>query len=528
MDNSLFDLIDEQMPKFTPEIAEGYAVSQMANNEEYIDRLFRQIAHNFPPNIQYHSPPRRLSPLEEFNIVKASRRGGTRNIYDVAKSNVYMMAYRFSVDGIDVIHNMYMLYVEQGGITTIKNAKFGISPVIADVALSVRGDSIFIIMNRAKLTFKKFTGSINVDGDRETTYVVWSQVYNVKSRNNMFSTMGHYLFAKFGVMETFKRIGVDIQAIPISELSSEKYPVSKWVTVTSAGRKFGARSAFVSRSDVALLIPRHQYNHVAKTLAATFFYVADIFPDRVTIADLNSTNLWRILLGKLIFQPGDSDGKILNQINTHISSVDGYVDGLVQEWLADGGYPGIETIYDLFFLLIDIFPTAVANTSDTISSLIGKRLVVNRYVNEDIINGISNVLFAIQKQMNAKGEVKPKDLQTFLTRNLKYNQILRVNSGHSEVKSVSSASDCLLHKITSITLLQTETTSNTNGSASFDDSKVADASILTHGAAMNLPSKDPTGRSRLPGCARIDASGTFILDPAHKEIIEEVQRKIKR
>lgn len=527
MDNALFDMIDNSMPKFTPEIAEGYAVSQMAKNEEYIDRLFQQIAQNFPPNVKYHSPPRRLSPLEEFNIVKESRRGGSRNVYDVAKSDVYMMAFRFSVEGVEVVHNMYMPFVGNGGIITIKNARFGISPVIADVALSVRGDSIFIIMNRAKLTFKKFSGNINVDGERESTYIVWSQVYNIKTRSTL-STLGHYLFAKMGVTKSFKRIGADVVAIPVNEVSSEQYPIDKWVTISSAGRKFGARSSFVSRSEIALMIPRHQFTHAVKTLAATFFYIADIFPDRVTIRDIDSTNIWRILLGKVLFQPGDSDGKILNQINTHISSVDGYVDGLVQEWLADGGYPGIANIYDLFFLLIDIFPTAVANTSDTISSLYGKRLVVNRYVNEDIINGISSVLFAVQKQMNAKGEIKPKDLQTFLTRNLKFNQILRINSGHSEVKSVSSASDCLLHKITSITLLQTETTSGNGSSSSFDDSKVADASILTHGAVMNLPSKDPTGRSRLPGCARIDASGTFILDPAHREIIEDVQRKVKR
>lgn len=527
MDNALFDRIDDSMPKFTPEIAEGYAVSQMAKNEEYIDRLFQQIAQNLPPNVKYHSPPRRLSPLEEFNIVKSSRRGGTRNIYDVAKSDVYMMAFRFSVDGVEVVHNMYMPFVSTGGIITIKNARFSISPVIADVALSVRGDSIFIIMNRAKLTFKKFSGNINVDGERESTYIVWSQVYNIKTRSTL-STLGHYLFAKMGVTKAFKRLGADVKAIPINEVSSEHYPIDKWVTISSAGRKFGARSAFVSRSEIALMVPRHQYNHVVKTLAATFFYIADIYPERVTIHDLDSTNIWRILLGKVLFQPGDSDGKILNQINTHISSVDGYVDGLVQEWLADGGYPGITNIYDLFFLLIDIFPTAVANTSDTISSLYGKRLVVNRYVNEDIINGISSVLFAVQKQMNAKGEVKPKDLQTFLSRNLKFNQILRINSGHSEVKSVSSASDCLLHKITSITLLQTETTTGNGSSSTFDDSKVADASILTHGAVMNLPSKDPTGRSRLPGCARIDESGTFILDPAHREIIEDVQRKVKR
>lgn len=526
MDPELSKLIDDEMPKFTREIAEGYAVSCMSKNEAYINELWQQVAKNFPPNIQYISPPRRLSPLEEYRVVTSSRRGGTRNIYDVAKSDVTMIQFRFLVDGQELTHNMYAPYVGPGGSITIKNAKFTISPVIADVALSVRGDSIFVIMNRAKLTFKKFMGYILVDGERESSYIVWSQVYNIKTRK-ILSTIGHYLFCKFGVTEAFRRMGVDLHVIPLDEVSSERYPVNDWVTITSVGKKLGPRTRAMLGVNIALMIPRHQYNHATKSLAASFFYVADQFPERVTINDYQSTNIWRILLGKAIFPPGDSDGKILNQINTHMASVDGYVDGLVREWLHDGGYPNIYDIYDLFQLIIKQYPDAVAQTSDSVASLYGKRLVINRYVNENIINGISSVLFAIQKHMNSKGEVKLKDMQSFLTRNLKYNLAFKINSGHSEVKSVSSASDCMIHKITSVALMQTETTSSSTG-VIFDESKQAHQSILEVGGVMNLPSGDPSGRSRLNMTAKIDASGTILADPQHREILDEVHRKVKR
>lgn len=525
MDPALAKLIDDQMPKFTREIAEGYAVSCMAKNEAYINELWLQVAKNFPPNIQYISPPRRLSPLEEFRVVTGSRRGG-KNVYDVAKSDMYMVQFRFLVDGEELNHNMYLPFVSLGGIITIKNAKFGISPVIADVALSVRGDSIFVIMNRAKLTFKKFMGYILVDGERDSSYIVWSQVYNIKTRK-ILSTVGHYLFCKFGVTEAFRRMGADIQVVPLDEVSAQRFPPEHWVTISSVGKKTGPRTRAQLGVNLALMIPRSQYNFAIKSLAASFFYIADHYPERVTINDYDSTNIWRILLGKSIFPPGDSDGKILNQINTHMASVDGYVDGLVKEWLHDGGYPDIYDIYDLFQLLIKVFPDSVAQTTDSVASLYDKRLVINRYVNENIINGISSVLFAIQKHLNSKGEVKHKDMQTFLNRNLKYNLALKINSGHSEVKSISSASDCLIHKITSVALMQTETTSSSTG-VIFDESKQAHHSILEVGGVMNLPSGDPSGRSRLNMTAKIDASGTILADPKHREILDVVHQKVKR
>jgi hypothetical protein len=67
-----------------------------------------------------------------------------KRIYDVARSDVYLVQFLFSLNGEEVkdVLYIYLPYVTQGGIMTIKNSKYVISPVIADVALSVCSDSI--------------------------------------------------------------------------------------------------------------------------------------------------------------------------------------------------------------------------------------------------------------------------------------------------------------------------------------------------------------------------------------------------
>ena len=136
MDIELFNKIESQMPKFNEQLAEGYAVSQLQTNEYYIDRVWRQVEMTFPPNLRYLGY-RRPTPAEEFRIISSISKN--RRIYDISRSDVYLMQYRFALDGeeLDDMLYIYLPYVSQGGIMTIKNSKYVISPVVADIALSV-------------------------------------------------------------------------------------------------------------------------------------------------------------------------------------------------------------------------------------------------------------------------------------------------------------------------------------------------------------------------------------------------------
>lgn len=533
MDIELFNLVEKANPKFNRSLAEGYAVSQMENNELYIDKVWRQVEMSFPPNIKYLGY-RRVTPQEEFRIVSGFAKQSKRS-YDVSRSDVYLTQYRFSLNGEEIRDTLYIYlpFVRQGGICTIKNSQYVISPVIADVALSVCSDSIFIMMNRAKLTFRKTNGYMVVDGHRKSNYMIYSQIYNTdsrKSKKNNVTTLTHYLFCKYGFVQTFARIGVDAKIINRKFHNIEQFPESEWVMCTTAEQHLtGRNSRYKEVTDLAVMIPRNQWTQAVESMVTCFFLVVDRFPSRVTVDDYDSPTLWRVLLGKMLLTGSESEGKILTQMNTHMASVDGYVDNMVRELLIADGHRNINDIYDLMYKMIETLPYEIARAGETIASLYNKRLVVHRYINEDITQGISRILFAIQKEVNAKKDITQSDLKRIFRFNLPYTTILGLNSGKAFVKSVSTASDCLIHKVTSVTTMQTECGKRSNKKGpSFGEAMVADVSIAELGGITNLPDRDPTGRSSLNMDAITDSNGTLLPNPEHAEILRAVQEDIRR
>lgn len=544
MDVSIFNEVDKQLPKFNRALAEGMAVSQLTTmqplsingnirigtiNEQYINELWTLASKSFPPNLKYVGY-RRVTPEEEFQIVSNRKRNGKR-YYDITRSDFYLVCYQFTLDGQPLPDvPLYLPFVSLGGIITIKNAKFMINPVMADLGLSVSNDGIFLMMNRAKLTFDKIVVSMIVNGGRESTYVVWSQVYNIKDKRTNKTTLAHYLFCKYGVIDTLKRFNCNAFVMSRDEYYQRinEFPESEYKICQAAGRSSRGIGKNLIKSNAVIIVRNSEWCFAVQSVISAFFYVADIFPDKITADDYDSPILWRRLLGKLILGMHESEVKNINQINTHMASVDGYIDAMVTKWLADGGYPGITNIYELFQLLIDVAPAVIAKRSESVSSLYGKRYVLNRYVNTDIVSGISNFFFAVQKCINSGKILKPVEVSKMFNKYLNYTLAMKINRDHSEVKSVSSASDCLIHKITSVTLLQTDaSTSNANGPR-FDSSKVLDISIAEVGGVSNQPSRDPSGRSSINMCVQTDNMFTIVQAPETADLLNGYQLMIKR
>lgn len=537
MDTELFDKVAEACPKFNRALAEGYAMKQLESNELYIDKVWRQVELSFPPNLKYLGY-RRPTPEEEFRVVSGFGTQ-TKRYYDVARNDVYLVHFRFALNGEELKDMLYLYlpYTSQGGIMTINNSKYVISPVVADIALSVCSDSIFIMMNRAKLTFRKMVGYLVEDGVRRSIDIAWSQIYNTdssKSKKNNITTLTHYLFCKYGFVQTFARINVQVKVINRKYYKAEDYPEKDWVMCTTAEQHiYGRNQRYKEVTNIALMIPRSQYNLQVMSMVAAFFYVVDRFPSRVTVTDYDSPDLWRALLGKFILTGSESEGKSLKQMHIHMASVDGYVDNMVRELLIADGYYDIHDIYDLFYRMIVELPKKLAASGASISSLYGKRLVVHRYVNEDITQGISKILFAIQKEYNTdnKKDLTQTDLRKIFRTNLPYTRILQLKSGKAFVKSVSSASDCLIHKVTSVTTMQTECGArkgNKKKGPSFGEAHYADVSIAELGGITNLPDRDPTGRSSLNMCAHTDEAGTLIHNTELYDILSKAQADISR
>lgn len=530
MDNNIFKRIFSEMPKHNTDVTHGYAYHQMKMCEEYIVRLIRCAETRFPPEIRF-SHMSRCSPAQEVSSVLAKR--GQKQYVDLSQSDVYLVNLHFTFNGKSLKPKpLYLPYVSEAGIITISGNKFAISPVLADVAISAGDDNIYVPLNLDKLIFKRVMHHFRENGKRVSSGVVYSEVYhNAKKPGtvktiNAVSTMAHYMFAKYGVIRTFVEFAGAVPVIGYSDtVNTVNYPEDKWVICESMRiNQTGLRVKYYQGEDIRLAFRKEEYSTTVISLVAGFFYVADRFPDVFKLEDVDNTVLWCVLLGHIVFATEESEGKLLNKIYAHLTSLDGYIDGMSQEWLAEDGVH-VETVYDLFMEAINTFPERTLNAVNTASTMYGKRLMVLRYVLIDIIKSIFKMMFALQNA--SKKNMTEKDVDKIF-KILNTYQIFRINHRHGEVASISSPSACMSFKTTAGIIPQTNiTTGKTTKSSIITSANKLDASIAEIGQYNNMPKGEPTGRRRVNPYVLLDERGIAIQRKETADIINSAQNEIR-
>lgn len=537
MDARLFDHIQRKCESFNRTITRGLAVEAMKEVEQYVDRLWRCAEVDFPPQLRYVRGVR-CTPQEEYNVLTARRStSNNRMYYDFSRSDMYLMKYIFEFEGEELKPRyLFLPFVSEGGLITIKDSIFSISPVLADRAISVGENSIYVPVTRAKLTLKRDIHPFLVNGRRISANVIWGKIHNATDTGTgrrtitANSTLPHYLFCKYGVQETFRHmLGVSVHVGDAETINEERFPAGEWSICQSMQMKPpGVRNRFWVPPTVRLAIKTDDLSVGAQGLIGGFFYVADRFPERMRPEWLNDIVHWRTLMGHVIFANDESAGKLLSRIDSHMDSLDSYVDSNARaELAADGVY--VNNLYELFMHVIETYAQRVSQSSGQVASMYGKRLSVLRYVLADITYAIFYVVFGLQASQKKKALTK-KDVMEVMNKLLKINLIQKINDKHAEVSSVSSPSDCMAFKITSNLVLQSDIGSGQAGgrSSTLDASKIAHASIMEIGQAFNLPKGEPTGRKRSNPMAKLGEGWTTIPDAEEVELLSRVQATIDR
>lgn len=548
MDNLLFGQIHEKaIPRMNDKVMRGLAVEQMRTVERHVDGLFRSISKSFPPGLRYEGCGR-CTPQEEYNVVTPKRSG--KPVWDIARNNLFLMKYRFTYNGEPMYEpHMYLPYMTQAGLITIRGSTFSISPVLADRAISYGVNTIFIPLQVTKLTFERLDHTFRIyDIDpgaletswNETANVAWATVYNrnpaqgTGNRNRITAkhTMAHYLFSKYGVSQAFKMMSnTDVFVGYPDEINYDIYPKEEWLICGSkqiCPRSLrGVRRSGYIPTNIRLAIRRTAWTTQNIGLVAGFFYIADHFPQRVEPDFIESTRFWRILLGHLIFGPGQSEGKLADEIDNHIESLDESLDERSRLDLLSENIHAND-IYQLFAFIIGALSEMVIQSDNVESTMYDKELMVLRYALFDINKAISHFKFALQKAVR-KPKIK-EEINNALRRNLTVDAIMKINRQHGEVAGVSSPGDNMYFKITSNLVPQTSATGNgrnSGKSSSGDASKLLHSSIVEVGSYNNLPKASPSGRTRISPYVQYDDSYKVIRNEKFRELIDSVQRRIQ-
>ena len=522
-------------PPVNDAIMSGLSVVYMQKTEEYIDKVFSSAARSFPPGLAYVGFER-CTPEEEYNEITKVK--NNKRIYDLAKSDLYLVKYKFTFEGQPMPDRyIYLPYVNDAGVFSLGGARFHITPVLSDKVISPGFDTVFVRLLRDKIIFKRCYHSLIIDGIRETTHVIWSQIYR-KPRDNKkvpqttkaMTTVAHYLFAKFGYSKTFQMFTGTVPVVGEGEINVENYPADKWVICESSQVKPKTyMESFYEPTKLKLAIPKDKWTPTMKALVIGFFYVVDHFPGRFKIGYLDSESLWMILLGHIVFSGLYGENKLYTSIQEHFMSLDDYVDTIVVEKLKENNYH-VDNFYDLLALILGQFNNMVLDNENSTLSMYGKSLEVLYYVLYDITAGIFKVNFRLSKLASKKPLILKDIVETF-NKNMKMGAVFGLSSGKIITESVSYSGDHKYFKITSKITEQESLPGAARGKSKrmvVGEDKHIEISMVEAGSVLFLSKSNPTPTNHVNPFVNIDmATGTIIPNEKFTEIRNKTQQLLK-
>lgn len=548
MDPELIKRINQATPQWNKSLAEGIAVEHMMSVDPitgmnqtrmYIDQLMAINQPLWAEGFVYKGNIP-CTPIKHFE--ETTREYGAKRMANIAKYDTYMVQLNFGYtppgsDKEELLFPRFVLlpFIRPGGITTLNGATYSVSPVSKDVGFSVLNGSIFMPFRRAKLTFKQKDHHFMCNGERRIKHVIWSQVHNemskrtkrdLNARPHIESSLAQYFFCQFGVTETFKQWAkADVQVGYLKDFPEQQYPRDQYNVYESATLKKKHPTG-----DMVLVVPKSQCGDFVDRLVAGFWYVVDAFPNRfVEPSYVDSIGLWRIILGHMVFGDFEHQGKVAENIDSHMHSFSSSLDSMTIDELKSVGL-NVETIWELLYEIMTSMAHHLYDTDIDETSMYNKRLTVLPYVMDDFNYAVSMFAYMFQGRRD-KTNWTPQELNDGLKRSFKLNTAIRkLSSEHGELDTLSMPGDNKVIRVSSILVPQDRAKSSKahNKSLIGDTSRLIHVSLAEVGQYRNQPKNNPDGRGRLNMFCQVRYDGLIERREDIRELMDITQAKFVR
>ena len=526
----LRNFIQSKIPKLNPLLANGLAVDRIKGAERYIHETFDETFRPAPQGVTY-TGCERCTPREEFK----KSVGGDKNkeLVDIAVSDLFMMKYNFSFNGEPLQTKfIYLPFVRQAGIIHLSGTKYAITPVLHE-RVQIMPNAVFVTLIKAKVTFNRISYNYLADNQRIISQVIHSKLYNNLPPNSpskyiraVFSNL-HYLLCKFGYTEAFRKYVHHVPIIgPASDVNEDNYPDSEWVICksTRAKPKTYTRKDY-EPTNLQIAVRRSHFTPLMKSFIGNLIYIIDHFPHRIDTSMLESTDMWKTLLGHLLWSSEVGEGKLCADVHDHIVSLDEYMDSHAAKDFLDMGYR-LTSLYDLLSLTIDKFNDWVVHGQNRVASLYDKDLSILYRTCYDITSAIVNTYFTITKANKRPLEIKKVD--EILKKFLKPGMIFKLsgtNHGEVSVKSIVGDNYAVIatHNVTQ----QAATTKTNKRQGSIKSENQLDASLAEVCSYGFMPKSDPTGRDKLNLFLNISPTGRVLRNEKYIDLLDSIQKNLR-
>lgn len=539
IDPQLLDGLKEWIPALNDRIAAGYAKTQLDTVDQDLHEVLQSARKGFPEGLVYEGFER-VSPQDTFRFLTTPRNSSsTRMQFDLSRTDVFLVKYRFSFEGKPVKDQyIFLPFVNDCSQMHVRNSLFYIKPVVADALMSIEGDYIFINVTSTRGNIYKKRYSILINGINSINNIVHAMIHHelrelhrkFKNKAVKLRILGvpHYLFAKYGVEETFHMFEDANIVIGADDITKEKYPRDEWTIFESTGVKpDGHPDKFYQSHSIRIAVPVDKVTPHVVSMMTSLFFVLDNYPVNLTVSDVKDPKWWLKIMGVIIFGSEMSEIDCFEKAKEHFQSMDGYFDSIAKEE-AISRQIFVSDMYQFIHYISQNFSSLIESESRKgANCMYGKRLTVSRYILADIY---ANIFRAINFSKKRSGSLTHGDIEKMLSRAFRLRQVFGINSGLQYVTTIQSPSDCRMFKITGSVVPQQKTQPNSNDvskAALRDPKRLLDISHVEVGAITHLPKSHPIGDAVVSGFAKTTSNGTLLPNPVFKDLIARTEKLIQ-
>lgn len=529
------------LPSLNPDLCEGLVCRQSEDQiEKYIDEVFKCAQLSFPPGLTYCGY-RRARPEEQLRELTKKRR--QQRTFDIAESDLYHCIFTFDFNGEKEERYMLLPYFRRGGIIRLRSSSFVASPVLADSNFSIEPNRIYIPLTRSKLTFtsepycllERNAQTVQTLGswDRLHVTLVTSKVFNVSGNDasKRSCIIFHYLLAKYGLtktLEKYYKLEVSDYVVGTeAEITLERYPTDKWIHFKSRGlRPKHAPKIQYSPTEVTFAVKADRVNMYTRIALASLFYLLDYDPTICTPLHFDNTVMWRRVLYRYIKATASDERKAIEEMDAHIASVDSYLDVIVKTRLRGDGF-NYDDVYDMFADITIMYDEITVNSQP--DSMVDKQLETTRFIMYDVVSGISNLLFELIKLKDER--LNMNFIRQAFNQKFPSETIMKLKSGHGEITSLNSATDCLPYATTRKVVPQVKASVSRGAKAKkalemTDPSYALHASQLYINTYLFITKGAPSSRESINHFLKLDDNYRIQLDVSELKFIDELERQM--
>lgn len=358
-ETSLDDIImrvNSAMPPLNHYLLKEFPRQQIARTTDYMSTVFAEAAKLFNGAMVFVDSAV-LSPEARIAFEIKHNKG-----VPIARSEFELVAFNFTYRGIPYTTHLYMPYLFQDMIV-IQDKKYAIQRGITERVFSRTPGGVTVRVIRAPLQFIRadtYRLVSAVSGDYSNEFIYATNLYldqRQRSRKGVVPTILLYLLCKFGFTSTMSQFGLGATDLSFTKEIGEDTEEFDYYVAKKPTR----------HPDLYLRVRRTVLaDPLGRKIVANLLYTLTGYSMQ-TIQGMTDPqgDIFRIMLGRIL-RPNEPELAALGHVNTHMFSVDIFIDQLSRDRINEFGV-AINDIYDLLkYVLIEMDRLMVSSTSNSL------------------------------------------------------------------------------------------------------------------------------------------------------------------